>query len=61
MPESCHYLTALHAHSHRCLVSLLLDHPYIPHKNLLFTCQYAYFSSPIEMYGSQTAVKIGCS
>ena len=23
MPESCHYLTALHAHSHPCLVSLL--------------------------------------
>ena len=32
MPESFHYLTALHAHSHPCLVFLFfLYHPYIPH------------------------------
>ena len=41
MPESFQYLTALHALSHPCLVSLLLYHPYIPHffnsKNFLFT------------------------
>ena len=31
MPESCHYLTALHAHSHSCLVSLHFIPSIIPH------------------------------
>ena len=44
MPESCHYLTALHAHSHPCLVSLLfipsLYSTFFNSKNFLFTCNY---------------------
>ena len=36
MPESCRHLTASHAHSHPCLVSLL----FIPS---LFTCLLSFF------------------
>ena len=42
MPESCHYLTTLHALSHPCLVSLLfipsLYSTFFNSKNFLFTC-----------------------
>ena len=42
MPESCHYLTALHALSHPCLVSFLfipsLYSTFFNSKNFLFTC-----------------------
>ena len=41
IPESCHYLTTLHAHSHPCLVSLLFI-PSLNSKNFLFTCSYSF-------------------
>ena len=48
MPESCHYLTALHALSHPCLVSLLfipsLYSTFFNSKNFLFTCLLSFFS-----------------
>ena len=44
MPESCHYLTALDAHSHPCLVSLLfipsLYSTFFNLNNFLFTCYH---------------------
>ena len=42
MPESCHYLTALHAHSHPCLVALLfIPSPYS-----------TFFNSGLELFSS---------
>ena len=47
MPESCHYLTALPALSHPCLVSLLfipsLYSTFFNSKNFLFTCLLPFF------------------
>ena len=52
MPENCHYLTALHAHSHPCLVSLLfipsLYSTFFNLKNFLFTCLYDHYYQLIK-------------
>ena len=48
MPESFCHLTALHAHSYPCFVSLLLYYPYISHILIrrifyLATCLLSFF------------------
>ena len=64
MPESCHYLTALHALSHPCLVSLLfipsLYSTFFNSKNFSFTCNsgaltiYARYASAYQKTSALT-------
>ena len=53
MPANCHHLTALHAHSYPCLVSLLfipsLYSTFLNSKNFLFTLQSRAHSSWVRL------------